>query len=124
MCHRDIGVRPEITAVKRLGHPRPSKTQPLLVHVSRSADAQDIISNAKRLRQSHDDHVKSGVYINPNLTKAEARAAYEIRCRIRSSKQQAQNHGSTSPVPAGTPMGPTTTSPSLNPIAPVFNPTC
>jgi hypothetical protein len=45
--------------------------------------AKRIISSARHLRQSQDPLVRDNVYINPNLTKAEASAAYELRCRHR-----------------------------------------
>ena len=57
-----------------------------------------ILSNAKQLRNSVNDCVRANVFINPDLTNAEAAVAYEERCRRRlqreerSSKQQQQQH--------------------------------
>lgn len=123
LCHRDIGVRPEITATKRLGHPRPSVPQPLLVHVRQSDEAQHIIRHARSLRQSPDNFTKLHVFINANLTKAEAKAAYDIRCRRRQSN--ATRNASATPSPtinSQSQVAPTQGSPALNPTATAFKP--
>ena len=83
LCHHEIGVLPEVTATKRLGKPTTGKVQPMLVHVKNVDDARKITTEAKKLRQSADSFVKQNVYINTNLTRAEAKAAYELRCRRR-----------------------------------------
>jgi len=46
-------------------------------------EANYLIRNAKSLRQSRDPAVQSSVYVNPDLTKAEALTAYQRRCRRR-----------------------------------------
>jgi len=76
-----------------LGRPE-GRIQPLLV-VLRSVDY--LIKNAKRLRQSNDSDIRNSVYINPDLTKAEAQNAYQRRCRrpelvaLRNSGRAAQS---------------------------------
>ena len=83
LCHKELGVKPEVIVTKRLGQPKAGKVQPLLVHIKQPDDAKLIVSRAKSLRRSADCFVKANVYINENLTKAEAQAAYEVRCRRR-----------------------------------------
>lgn len=83
LCETEIGVRPVVTATKRLGRPSADRIQPLLVHTNNAGDAQQITRQAKRLRQSNNILVRNSVFINCNLTKAEALAGYEIRCRRR-----------------------------------------
>ena len=83
LCHRDLGIRPDVTAAKRLGQPSTGRSQPLLVHVKTTDEARQIIARAKNLRKSTDDFTRHNTFINVNLTKAEARAAYEVRCRRR-----------------------------------------
>ena len=136
LCHRELGVRPDVVTTKRLGHPRPSMPQPLLVHVRQSDEAQSIIRQAKSLRQSTDNHVKCNVFINANLTKAEAKAAYEIRCRRRQSTANANANASTAVTSVATtsasvtlphinaqmPMPPPGPSSVLNPTATAYNP--
>jgi hypothetical protein len=72
----EFGVQPDITYIKRLGPPLPGKTRPLLVALKSVDQAKHIISSARQLRQSDNPQVRDSVYINPNLTKAEAAAAY------------------------------------------------
>jgi len=42
-----------------------------------------IISSASQLRHSNVSVIRNNIFINANLTKAEATAAYELRCRRR-----------------------------------------
>ena len=81
---------------KRIGKVIPEKSQSLLVTLESLDHANIIQSNAKILRKSVNDFVRDNVFINADLTKAEAAAAYEERCRRRqlhherTSKQQPQ----------------------------------
>lgn len=84
----EIGVQPEIKFCKRLGEEIDNKIQPLLVVLPTVADAEHVISCAKKLRHSMDVNIRSNVYINENLTKAEARAAYELRCLRRAAAEK------------------------------------
>jgi hypothetical protein len=47
--------------------------------------ANNLISCAKKLRLASDKAVRSGVYINRFMTKAESQAAYDLRCKRRST---------------------------------------
>ena len=58
-------------------------------------------SNARRLRQSSDDFIRQNVFINTNLTRAESKAAYELRCRRRAAANARMNEPS--PVINSTP---------------------
>lgn len=94
---RDIS----ILKCRRLGQPRSGRTQPLLAVLPSPTDVEFYIKNARRLRQSTKDHVRQTVYINPDLTRAEALAAYQRRCRrrevaiLRRDKQNNGNIGQT-----------------------------
>jgi len=57
--------------------------QPLLVSVYSKEQAASIVSSAKILRKSDSPVVKDNIYINPDLTKAHATAAYQLRCQRR-----------------------------------------
>ena len=130
----------DIVYTKRLGKPSTSstaKTLPLLVNVKNVNHAKLIISSARQLRQSTVPFIRDNIFINPNLTKAEASAAYELRCRQRelASQRSAFNHqpGSSanqlsSISPPDTNVLPTAASSStvsalsLNAVAPSFVP--
>jgi len=83
LCSSEFGCKPQIVRCRRLGQPRDGRVQPLLVVLNTVDDAEFLINNAKRLRQSSDYTTRSSVYINPDLTKAEALTAYHRRCRRR-----------------------------------------
>ena len=87
LCQSEFGIQPDIVTVKRLGSVRPGRVQPLLVALRTDDAASHILSRAKNLRQSADDYVKNNVYVNPNLTRAEASAAYLLRQKRRQKQQ-------------------------------------
>lgn len=100
LCQDELGIVPDIVHCKRFGKEIAGKIQPLLV-VLRSTDQADrILMQAKNLRNSSHDVIKSNVYINKHMTAAQSRAAYELRCQRRlttrkqESKDQKQQPGS------------------------------
>ena len=104
LCRREFNEAPDIVFSKRLGKPSSDRIQPLLVVLKSAAQAGRFISSAKILRQSTDQHTRENVYIAANLTKAEARAAYEVRCQRRQvfehrQRQQQQSTGNRLPTP-------------------------
>lgn len=92
----NIDIDANITKVKRIGKPSPGRTQPLLVLLKHKDQAQRIINNARLLRQSCSNYIRTNVFINPNLTHAESIAAYQIRCRRRQARtaQPSTTHNS------------------------------
>ena len=76
---------------KRLGQAADGRIQPVLVMFSSTDHANEVLSRAKLLRKSKQEFVRDNVYINRNLTKVEARLAYEERCRRRELQQQRQS---------------------------------
>ena len=88
LCHSEFGFIPHITKCRRLGQPRQGRVQPTLVTLQSVTDAEFLIRNAKTLRRSSDPVVKDSVYINPDMTRAEALTAYERRCRRRAMAAQ------------------------------------
>ena len=49
--------------------------------------AKDIVALAKYLRRSADEYIRGNVYINADLTRAEAEAAFHARCERRRLQQ-------------------------------------
>lgn len=70
---------------KCLGQPQKDKIHPLLAVLTSMDVAESLIRDDKRLRRSTNQCVKSSVFINADLTKAEALAAYNRRCQRRVS---------------------------------------
>ena len=76
---------PHISYVRRLGQVLPGRIRPLLVTMKHD-EASWLVNRATDLRNSDEPIVRKSVYINADLTRAEAAAAYEIRCRRRRSR--------------------------------------
>jgi len=91
LCFSELGIQPDIVKLKRLGNQHAKKVQPILIIMRQHAQAQQLISSAKQLRQSSDSAVRDHVYINPDLTRAEAEAAYQLRLQRR--RRRAADHG-------------------------------
>jgi hypothetical protein len=71
---------------RRLGRPIEGRRQLLLVTMETRQDADYFIANARYLRHSRDPEVRNHVYISADLTPAESKAAYDLRCRRRQQK--------------------------------------
>ena len=94
LCMLELGINPVIKFTRRLGHADGNRIRPLLVGLQSADDASRLLGHAKKLRRSTDENVCRNVYINKNLSKLEARLAYEERCRRR------QRHQTTRQIPS------------------------
>jgi len=85
-CEENLTVKPSLAKAgcRRLGRVRVPDGQPrrLLVHLKTEDSAAALMSSGRLLRQSSNPQVKA-VYINPDLSPAEAKLAYENRQRRR-----------------------------------------
>ena len=88
LCSAKFDIQPDIVSLKRIGHPRPDKIQPLLVTLRKVDQAQRLTSDARQLRKSTNAAVRNNIFINPNLTRAEAEAAYQARMHRRQAAQK------------------------------------
>ena len=134
LCDTEFHIQPSIVLTKRLGRPQDGKIQPLLVVLKQVDQAKHIINSAKLLRRSADSIVRSRVFINPNMTRAEAAAAYQVRVQRRQAQQlRNANRGHhsaqvsvSSQIPGSGPpaviQGITNNQSLLNPLAGTFNP--
>ena len=90
LCEKHFTIKPVLAAhgCRRLGNqPADNRPRKLLVHLNSEHSVTTILKEAKQLRRSDDDLVAGTVYINPDLSKAELRMAFERRQRRRLSKQ-------------------------------------
>lgn len=76
----------KVESCKRLGQESQGRIQPLLVTMETSEQAQYVIGTAARLRYSSIAYTRNSIFIGPFLTKAESRAAYELRCKRRAQR--------------------------------------
>lgn len=95
LCQSQLNVQLDIVHTKRLGPLRPGRVQPLLVALRTEESARQLLGRARQLRQSSDTYIKQNIYINPNLTRAEADAAFQMRERRRLRSQAAASSSST-----------------------------
>ena len=86
-CERNLPIKPAIDRCLRVGKTLPGKVQPLLVVLKNENAVTELLNCAPRLRKSTDEAVKS-VFINHDLTVAQALAAYQLRAARRSQRQQ------------------------------------
>jgi len=79
-----FGDRPRIVhpGTRRLGKSTEGANQPrrILIHLASDNDAQEILVNAKLLRESQVSYIRESVYINADLSREEAKEAYRKRC--------------------------------------------
>jgi hypothetical protein len=129
LCAKEFHLSPSIISAKRLGAPQKDKIQPLLVYMKEAEQAKQLVVNAKQLRRSTDPTIRKTVYINRNLTRAEAAAAFQVRVQKRSALQRRnkQTHVANDEYADGGHLGdPNLTdrdSDYLNPTAVSFQPT-
>ena len=74
-------------AGKRLGQVKVNRIQPILVTLRNESIAQHILSSAKILRNSTYDEVREKIFINPDITKAESLALFELREKRRNKSK-------------------------------------
>jgi len=146
---RELHIQPTVRGCKRLGKPTPDRIQLLCATLSSTVEVDQVLGSAKFLRSSTQQYIRDRVFISRDLTRAEAQAAYENRCRLRARRAAATASLPSTSMPsinvnvrgdhdqhhsvlimsgdaATTTVNPVlpTTSPSfpMNPVAPVFQP--
>ena len=90
LVFEEFGMDLRIVQCKRLGKSpttNEGRPQPLRVVFESASIARDVIDSAKYLRRSTDEYVRGNVFINADLTRAEAEAAYHARCERRRLQQ-------------------------------------
>ena len=78
---------------KRLGSPMHGRVQRLLISAESNEQAVAVIAAAKKLRFSPNPEISKKVFISQDLTVAEQRAAYELRCQRRSIALRRKDSG-------------------------------
>jgi len=89
LCESNLPCKPAIERdqCRRLGRKMEDKTQPLLVTLKNTEFVAEVLKHARDLRKSADENVRSKIYINPDLTVAERKLAYESRVKRRQQRQ-------------------------------------
>ena len=81
LCEEELGVKPlmQRDGTRRLGKALGVGPRKLLVKLESESAARELVYQSKKLRNSKDTYVSSNIYINPDLTKEEAKQAFERR---------------------------------------------
>jgi hypothetical protein len=83
ICERDLQCVPTVLHSRRVGSANNSRPALLIVTLSSETEARQVLARAKNLRKSSLQAVSKCVFFNPDLTKAESKAAYDLRCQRR-----------------------------------------
>jgi len=88
LCEEHLSVKPSVArqGCKRLGHASRGKPRKLLIHLNSEFAATSLLSVAKELRTNDNATIAANVYINPDLSPADAKLAFERRQRKRERK--------------------------------------
>lgn len=97
LCEVELGIKPLIQrdGTRRLGKNIGVGPRKLLVRLSSETTALELIQLSRKLRNSKDPNVASKIFINPDLTKDEAKQAFQRRESRRQSRSVVteQNNG-------------------------------
>ena len=105
LCKAHLPIKPVLRDCVRLGIPVSGQPRRLLIRLESEEAASTILKSAPSLRRSTDEWIGKSVFINPDLSPAAAKLAYEQRqLRRQQLRQQHGNDGTgqqelTSPVP-------------------------
>jgi hypothetical protein len=87
----NLGLKVTVATSKRIGHDPDVSRRRVLVTMGTADQAATVIEAAKRLRFSPDPEIRGKVFITADLTVAERKAAYELRCKRRMARQRQNN---------------------------------
>ena len=89
LLETELQSKPGIRGCKRLGlNSTGDRPRPIQITLENQDDADYLLHHARLLRRSSSQEICDNVYINPDLTRAEAKAAYELRCRRREAREK------------------------------------
>ena len=92
LVETEFGYRPLIARTRRLGRVVNGRVQPSSFTYANVNDAEYLVDHVRLLLDSNNTSVRQSVYINRDMTCAEAQAAFDRRNQRR---QSSQRHAST-----------------------------
>ena len=98
IIQQQLNISPGIQSAERCGKKREKKEgdpdpkpRPLRIILDNLETRKDILMNATKLRNAEDDHIKTNVFINPDLTKTQQLDAKNLRAVLKETKRQNPN---------------------------------
>ena len=81
LCEENLSIKPAVIRekCKRIGKEKPDKPRLYLVALRSEDSAKELLRAACQLRKSTDNYTRENIFINADLTRAEAQFAYEQR---------------------------------------------
>jgi hypothetical protein len=99
-CRNELKMEVHVRACYRLGRPDPEleigdepRVRPIRVVLADENESALLLNSAKLLRRSKDDYIRTKIYIDRDLTRAESQAAYLQRCRRREHEKDSGHGG-------------------------------
>ena len=96
LCEDHLPVKPSVVrhSCRRLGKPSADRPRKLLIRLHSESAAQSLLKAARELRTCDNASVAANVYINSDLSPAEAKIAFEKRQRKRERAHGSNQRGS------------------------------
>ena len=93
LCSSELGLQLNVAhpGTRRLGTSNSNKPRRLLVPVSSEEQARELLSRSKNLRKSTNTYTATNIYINPDLSPEDAKAAFERRQLRRTEATRTQS---------------------------------
>jgi len=88
LCEDYLECKPHVVNSRRIGQHSPDKPRRLLVRLRDEQSASALLQTSRRLRSVDNDTVSKTIFINPDLTPAAAKLAFEERQKRRQRQQQ------------------------------------
>lgn len=90
-CENFMPIKPALTGInscRRIGKSTDGRPRRLLVHLQSKEAADELLEAAPQLRYCDDSYVASSIFINEDMSPAEAKLAYEARKKRRDRQQR------------------------------------
>jgi hypothetical protein len=93
LCSTELDFCPSIAhpGTRRLGTRNDNKPRRLLVSLENEVQARDLLTRSRNLRNSSNNYIANNVYINPDLSPEDAKAAFERRQSRRAGATRTEN---------------------------------
>lgn len=94
LCENHLGIKPRIepNGCRRLGSTTTNSSKPrrLLIRLGSEQAASDLMLAARDLRNSDDEYIANNIYFNPDLSREDAKLAYDKRESRRLAKRNSE----------------------------------
>ena len=97
LIEQELNITPDINTVERIGKPRvhergedPPPPRLLKLHFVTQRSRKEVLAKVTNLRKSTDQHIKTLVYIRPDLTHAQLEQSKNLRAQLKTTRSSNQ----------------------------------